>query len=194
MELEFNSEISDVPSVSKKGYTFIGWFDDNGNPLADRVPAHNTTYTARFRAHKYNITFDSNGGVGTMDRQVLTYDTKANLLTNVYTKSGYKFKEWNTKEDGSGKSYSDKEQVLNLMDEDDGGMVLYAIWTVSDSPSTAGESEETTKEESTQQTKKTNVKNPKTGAVLNIVLVLFLIVFGIRTYKIAISKKKFRKI
>ena len=82
-----------------------------------------------------------------MDVQMLTYDKKANLLSNSYSRSGYTFSSWNTEIDGSGKSYSNGEQVLNLLTEDDEEMVLYAIWKLSGNPPTSDDSEEADSQE-----------------------------------------------
>ena len=53
------------------------------------------------------------------------------LNPNTFVKEGYKFKEWNTKADGSGTTYTD-EQVLNL----DKDLVLYAQWEKEPTPIT----------------------------------------------------------
>lgn len=66
------------------------------------------------------------------------------LTANNYSRTGYEFIGWNTRPDGSGKSFDDKEEIYNLssadwMDEttwsvDDNGVVtLYAQWKRSES-------------------------------------------------------------
>ena len=76
----------------------------------------------------YKIKFDSNGGVGDMDDKVLTYDVGDSLSKNLFKNGNHRFKEWNTKSDGSGTSYKDGQDVKNLTDIDNDVITLYAIW------------------------------------------------------------------
>ena len=64
-----------------------------------------------------------------MDNQVFAYDKENTLSKNVFTKEGYLFKEWNTLSDGSGTSYSDEQEVINLANINEEIITLYAIWT-----------------------------------------------------------------
>ena len=75
---------------------------------------------------QYTITFNSNGGTGTMADQDISYNVSTPLTSNTYTKSGYVFDGWNTDPNGSGTSYSDGASVLDI-----GDTTLYAQWTVS---------------------------------------------------------------
>ena len=72
---------------------------------------------------QYEVTFNANGGTGTMSNQTITNNVPTQLNTNSFTKSDYSFVGWNTKADGTGTSYSDKEKVTNL-----GSVTLYAQW------------------------------------------------------------------
>ena len=68
------------------------------------------------------VTFDSNGGTGKMAAQALPKGTA--LSPNTFTRTGYAFREWNTKPDGTGTKYADKASVtLNER------TTLYAQWT-----------------------------------------------------------------
>ena len=80
------------------------------------------------RKPNYIIKFNSNTGTGTMQDMYLTYGISANLNPNTYEKTGYIFSGWNTKSDGSGKNYQDKELVTNLTDIDNDTIELYAQW------------------------------------------------------------------
>ena len=77
----------------------------------------------------YTIKFNANGGKGTMsslkNRKFLSSYT---LPANKFTKSGYMFVGWNTKKDGKGTSYSDKEVVQGLTTKKNGTVTLYAQW------------------------------------------------------------------
>lgn len=80
---------------------------------------------------KYTVTFDGNGGSGTMANQSFDYDEKKALTANSFTRTGHAFTGWNTKADGSGTPYTDKQKVKNLTDTDGGTVTLYAQWKPS---------------------------------------------------------------
>jgi hypothetical protein len=79
-------------------------------------------------SNTYTIEFNSNGGTGTMENQVVDKNSSFSLSENLYTRTDYYFKSWNTKADGSGIEYSDKELIDSLSDD----LALYAIWVPSD--------------------------------------------------------------
>ena len=58
-----------------------------------------------------------------MNNQVYDNTTTNNLHENSFTRENYTFKEWNTKADGTGTSYSDKQSITLNKD-----ITLYAIW------------------------------------------------------------------
>lgn len=59
--------------------------------------------------------------------------TDTHLRKNSYGCEGYVFIGWNTKSDGSGKSFADGQKVLNLTSEDNGVVKLYAQWQKTES-------------------------------------------------------------
>ena len=79
-------------------------------------------------ANTYTIAYNSNGGSGTTSGSSHTYDTAKNLTANGFSKTGYTFNGWNTKADGSGTSYADKESVKNLTAINGATVTLYAQW------------------------------------------------------------------
>lgn len=104
-----------APVPTKAGYTFAGW----DTPLANTMPAENTTYTAKWTPNTYTVTLDANGGAGTAEAIQVTYGTGATTLpTGPYTRIGYNFTGW---KDSSGKTYT---QVENLT----ANLTLYAQW------------------------------------------------------------------
>lgn len=80
---------------------------------------------AQWKAEKYTLTFDANGGNGTMAQQSFTYDVFQNISSVLFNKEGYVFDSWNTKADGTGISYSNG-QSISLKDN----LTLYAQWSV----------------------------------------------------------------
>lgn len=119
---------------SKTGYTFKGWSgtgltgDTNTTVTIPLGSTGDKSYTANYTANTYYIKFNSNGGSNSMSNQTMTYDTPANLTANNFTRKGYTFTGWNTKSDGSGTSYSNQEQIINLSNTNGENINLYAIW------------------------------------------------------------------
>lgn len=72
----------------------------------------------------YALTYNANGGTGTMKEQLFTESTKQALLKNTYERTGYSFAGWNTKQDGSGTAYTDMADFTATATA-----TLYAQWT-----------------------------------------------------------------
>lgn len=115
----------------RDGKVFAGWYankDFTGgavtSPQADNQGSaiHYPIYYAKWI---YKITFDANGGEGTMTAQEITEgDTTTALTTNSFTKTGYTFSGWNTKADGTGTSYEN-----GTTSKPTTSTTLYAQWT-----------------------------------------------------------------
>ncbi len=71
----------------------------------------------------HTVTFEANGGTGTMDPQVANAPTA--LTLNSFTWTGYTFSGWNTAANGSGTAYTDGETYSFAAD-----LTLFAQWTV----------------------------------------------------------------
>ena len=102
-------------------YTFIGWSPEVV------VAEEDATYTAQYSATArvfYTITFNANGGEGSMEPQRFEVGVDTALNTNAFTRENYKFIGWNTAADGSGATYADEGAILELT----GDMTLYAQW------------------------------------------------------------------
>lgn len=70
------------------------------------------------------VTFKANGGTGSDYTQTVNYNTSTALTANTFTRTGYTFTGWNTKTDGTGTSYTDKQKVTLKANT-----ILYAKWT-----------------------------------------------------------------
>ena len=114
----------------KLGYTFIGWstsfagfveYEDGANyTMGDS----SVTLYAIWEANTNTVTFDANGGSGTMAAQQIKTDGKANLNRNTFTREGYTFAGWATTSIGN-VSYAD--QASYTMGQES-NYILYAIW------------------------------------------------------------------
>jgi len=104
-------------------YTFTGWSPEVV------VAEEDATYTAQYSASArvfYTITFNANGGEGSMEPQRFEVGVDTALNTNAFTRENYKFIGWNTAADGSGATYADEGAILELT----GDMTLYAKWQI----------------------------------------------------------------
>ncbi len=118
-------------NFKKTGYSFVKWTTEkNGGGTAYQPGDHyngtdNLKLYAQWQANDYTVTFDANEGTGTMDNQTITFGESANLTANAFTRTGYTFKGWNTKADGTGTSYADKASYTMASTET---VTLYAQW------------------------------------------------------------------
>lgn len=80
------------------------------------------------RHPKYTVSFNANGGTGSMDDQEFNYFESKALSSNEFTKTDCIFDSWNTESDGTGTSYDDEQVVNNLSSIDGTTINLYAQW------------------------------------------------------------------
>ena len=76
-------------------------------------------------ATNVTVTFNSNGGSGTMANQTIPYNTPTNLTTNAFTRTGYTFQGWATTANGA-KVYNDGASVTLTTNTE-----LFAVWKVN---------------------------------------------------------------
>ena len=104
-------------------YTFTGWSPEVV------VAEEDATYTAQYSETArvfYTITFNANGGEGSMEPQRFEVGVDTALNANAFTRENYNFIGWNTAADGSGATYADEGAILELT----GDMTLYAQWQI----------------------------------------------------------------
>ena len=74
----------------------------------------------------YAVSYNANGGTGAPAAQTKTYGKDLTLSKTIPTRTGYTFKNWNTKSDGTGTSYaSGATYTANA------SITLYAIWKIN---------------------------------------------------------------
>ena len=124
-----------LPTPTREGYTFGGWYTNEGL-TGDAVTTIATGSTgdkefwAKWTPVTYTVSFNANGGEGTMAAETLTYDTTWPLPPNAFTRSGYSFDGWATSGDGD-VAYTDGQIVQNLATIQGANVELFAKWTVS---------------------------------------------------------------
>ena len=125
-----DSKLDSIEKPTREGYAFKGFFTEKtgGTSLENYIATSGINqdglvFYAQWEKEKYTLKFNANGATGAMEDQIFIYDTSQKLIKNTYVKEGYKFKEWNTKADGTGSAYSD-EEIVKLTEN----ITLYAIW------------------------------------------------------------------
>ncbi len=81
-----------------------------------------TTVNIYYTRNQYTLTFNSNGGDGSMNSQIFYYGISQPLRTNTFEKSGYSFSGWSEYSNGI-LLYSDNQNISIETDT-----VLYAQW------------------------------------------------------------------
>lgn len=115
---------------TRSGYTFLGWstsktatsptYSAGGSYSAN---ADVTLYAVWEANNTYTLTYNANGGSGAPSNQTKTYGQTLTISTTKPTRSGYTFKSWNTKADGSGTTYSSGASYTA-----NANVTLYAQW------------------------------------------------------------------
>jgi uncharacterized repeat protein (TIGR02543 family) len=113
------------------GHTFVGWntasdgsgIDYNNGAVYD-FTASITLFAQWTTLPTYTVTFDNNGGTGTMLDQ--TNYAPAALTLNTFTQTGYTFTGWNTIALGGGTAYADGATYPFSAD-----VTLYAQWSLN---------------------------------------------------------------
>lgn len=92
---DYGTEITAPADPEKKGYTFTGWVDEEGNATSvpATMPAEDVVLKATWEINKYTVTWVYDDGV-TADK-VDTYDYNDVIVKPADpTREGYTFKEW----------------------------------------------------------------------------------------------------
>ena len=119
-------ELTINTTLTKKGYTFIGWYTAEGEAFNGVVPTKDTTYYAKWEANDITLTL-MNG-----DKVLLTIIDKADeelTINTILSKEGYTFAGWYTAE---GEAFNG---VVPTKDT-----VYYASWTANEYKVTLEES------------------------------------------------------
>lgn len=120
-----SGKLQSLPEPSRSDYDFDGWFDQKSGGTkvtTDTVFTSNTTIYAHWK-ETCTVTFDANGGKGSMADQSVNKGKDTKLNPNQFTYDGKTFKSWNTKADGSGTTYADEGMIKT-----EKNVELYAQW------------------------------------------------------------------
>lgn len=122
-------------TFAKNYYDFTGWSTSPTGPIVrkDGQPysgrASITLYAQWKLSDYYVVTFDANGGMGSMPEFPMFENTDDDLPLNLgqITKVGYKFDGWTRNKDGSGTQYLDGASFRMIKRD----VTLYAKWVAS---------------------------------------------------------------
>ena len=130
-------------NVAKTGYTALNWectyyvtstetatkiFKEGATYNNLSVPGTTATFVSKWKANKYTIKYNANGGSGTMNSQSATYDQNVTLNSNKFTKTGYTFLGWSEDSSATTPTYTDRQTVKNLSATNGATVNLYAVW------------------------------------------------------------------
>ncbi len=120
------------PAADPRGYHFDRWegktedITEDADLTAAYTPNH---YYVAYRVNTPPGAKDNGGGV---DNDEFIWDVPGKLLHNRFYVKGYRFYGWALKPDGA-RRYRNDEEILNLTDENEAVVVLYALWSSGDS-------------------------------------------------------------
>ena len=124
-----NPSIGSLPTPTRSGYAFDGWYSsaNGGTKIIDstKVTANTTVY-AHWKANAYTVSYNVNGGTGSIASQTKTHGTNLTLTTAKPTGKSFtvtynanggtvssssktvsqSFTNWNTAANGSGTAYN----------------------------------------------------------------------------------------
>lgn len=125
----YDSTYGSLPTASKNGYTFQGWYTSiSGGTLVTSstkvTTASNHTLYARWHANTYTLYYDANGGSVSPTSKNVTYDETYGILARP-SRSGYTFQGWYTSRSG-GSQVTSTTKVTST-----GNHTIYAHWQVN---------------------------------------------------------------
>jgi uncharacterized repeat protein (TIGR02543 family) len=100
-----------------------------GNSITFTMPDRDVKFTPVFERQKYTVTFNANNGTGTMGTQEFEYGIAEKLTASTFTRPGYTFLGWSTKNNTEAAAYSDQQSITKISsDSTVKNVTLYAAW------------------------------------------------------------------
>lgn len=135
VECDVSTALS-LNTFTRNHYQFIGW-STNSSGIVEYADGQNvinltdayetiTLYAVWELIPYYTVTFNANGGTGSMSPQEINTDEPTRLTVNTFTREEYIFQGWSKTASGS-VMYTDGEEVTNI-GESGTTVTLYAIW------------------------------------------------------------------
>ena len=121
------------------GYAFLGWTNPTNGYFSASAPYTFTmgsttgTITANFGINSYTLAYDANAGGAQIEvpAPAVYACTSTVIIAPEITRTGYTFKKWNTRADGSGSNYNAGQQYNALSSTNGETVTLYAQWDIN---------------------------------------------------------------
>lgn len=130
-------KVGSIPleAPTKEHFIFGGWYwDEEFTQPAETV---NTDWDRQRTLHArwtegYTVHFEHNfQTTAPMEDMICEKDISYNLPVNTYTRKGYTFTGWNTKQDGTGTAYVNGAQIKNIAGTNQTEVHLYSQWKIN---------------------------------------------------------------
>jgi uncharacterized repeat protein (TIGR02543 family) len=129
---ETDGSVAEEPSdPTRTGYGFAGWSLTDGGSAVDfggsgfsPGVAENITLFALWTPQSQDITYNNNGGSGTITATSGNTESSVSLAGTGMSRTGYTLQRWNTQADGEGTSHGLGHSLVMPP----GGLALFAVW------------------------------------------------------------------
>ena len=125
-------------SISKNGYTFLGWYlsSDKGNTFTTKVTGDyifdsNTKLYANWVVNEYDVCYNDNFVTELPDMQHATFEQQFNISDFIPVRTGYTFLGWATEENSKVVTYLPGASVQKLSNIDKDVVNLYGVWAAN---------------------------------------------------------------
>jgi uncharacterized repeat protein (TIGR02543 family) len=128
--------VDPLPGVTRTGYTFGGWWtkeDGLGTQFTTSTPVTGAlTLHAKWTPVAYTVSYNPNGGTGSMASGTHTYGVSKRLSaisTGTISYGGHTFEGWARSAGSASWDYADNDPVINLTSTQGATVPLYAVWS-----------------------------------------------------------------
>ena len=117
-----------------EGWHFAGWKTEdgtsyiNGAEVTTLSPNDSIRLYAQWEENTFTIVYVSNGGTGTMNDTIVTYDTSANIRKNTFKNTGRNFDKWTAVVNGVQRTFGEEANVTNLTSQNGATIIFTAQW------------------------------------------------------------------
>ena len=132
-DVTYNATYGDLPTPTRTGYTFNGWFTEetNGTQVTSSTTVQITTdqtLYAHWTAKTYTVNLNIQGGTGGTTQVTTTFDSAMPSAT-APSRTGYTFKGYYSEQNGGGTQYyAEDMNSAHNWDIDTNPSTLYAKW------------------------------------------------------------------
>jgi uncharacterized repeat protein (TIGR02543 family) len=127
--------VNPLPTVERTGWTFGGWYPAESETEFTTYTAVNGAITvfAKWTVVTYSVSYNANGGTGSMASSTHTYGESKRLSaisTGTISNGSHTFAGWARSADNPLWDYADNEEVSDLAATQGAVVPLYAVWTI----------------------------------------------------------------